>query len=434
MRRFAIGLALLVSCAARPEGATPAPVGVASAQVAFDAPVTSSEPSPAPPIDAPAPIAVVERPPPPDAAAIRRLSARLSALVAAARLGGRRSIVVTDFASGAVLHDDGGALELVPASNTKLFTTAVALDTLGDDHRLETRLVAHGAIDAQGTLEGDLALESGEDFTWSMRDEKHPGAIVDDLVERAFAAGLRRVSGRAVATGTFFVEGSRGAEYEAPAHRAKAQARLVAALRKRRIAVGGKPAPGSAETVVATLPSPPLLDAASVINRRSHNGFAEVLLLHLGARAESSPTAEAGERAIAAWLGKREITGAHLVDGSGLSRGNHASAGSIVRVLTLMAERHPTFASTLAVAGEAGTVASRMTGDDTRGRVLAKTGTLAEVTALAGYVDNRHDHRRYVFAIVLNEVRDITGGRRLEDRLVEAIAAPWALPEVKSPP
>jgi D-alanyl-D-alanine carboxypeptidase/D-alanyl-D-alanine-endopeptidase (penicillin-binding protein 4) len=75
-----------------------------------------------------------------------------------------------------------------------------------------------------------------------------------------------------------------------------------------------------------------------------------------------------------------------------------------------------------------------MKGPDTRGRVLAKTGTLAEVTALAGYVDNRHDRRRYAFAIVLNGVRDIAGGRRLEDRIVEALAGPWNVPDVKAPP
>jgi D-alanyl-D-alanine carboxypeptidase/D-alanyl-D-alanine-endopeptidase (penicillin-binding protein 4) len=240
----------------------------------------------------------------------------VSALVEAARLGGRRSIVILDLASGVVLHDDSGATELVPASNTKLFTTAAALDTLGDDHRLETRLVARGTVDANGTLVGDLVLESGEDFTWSMRDDKHPGTIVDELVARAYATGLRRVDGQARAAGTFFVEGSRGAEYDERAHRATAGAMLANALQKQRIAVSRAKHPAGAPTALAAVASPPLLEAATIINRRSHNGFAEVLFRHLGARAGST-TSETGARALDSWLRSVSIDGAPSSTGPG---------------------------------------------------------------------------------------------------------------------
>ena len=45
-----------------------------------------------------------------------------------------------------------------PASNTKLFTTALALATLGPDYRIRTTVEATGAIDPAGRLRGDLVL------------------------------------------------------------------------------------------------------------------------------------------------------------------------------------------------------------------------------------------------------------------------------------
>ena len=55
----------------------------------------------------------------------------------------------------------------------------------------------------------------------------------------------------------------------------------------------------------------------------------------------------------------------------------------------------------------------------TRGRVLAKTGSIERVSTLAGYA-RASSGRNYVFAILLNGVND-GGGQAFQDRLLRAL-------------
>src|SRR5947199_3795032 len=57
----------------------------------------------------------------------------------------------------------------VIASNSKLFTTATALDTLGPGYFFETRLVMRGAV-SQGSLHGDLGVIGAGDPQISGRE------------------------------------------------------------------------------------------------------------------------------------------------------------------------------------------------------------------------------------------------------------------------
>ena len=93
-----------------------------------------------------------------------------------------------------------------------------------------------------------------------------------------------------------------------------------------------------------------------------------------------------------------------LADGSGLSRYNYVTAQTLARVLRRMATdpRHAAaFEATLPVVGKDGTLARRMTGTPAEGNAKAKTGSIANVRALSGYVTTR-DSERLVFSIVAN--------------------------------
>lgn len=57
----------------------------------------------------------------------------------------------------------------IPASTTKLFTVAAALDMLGADYRFETPVYARGEIDSHGRLKGDLILVASGDLTMGGR-------------------------------------------------------------------------------------------------------------------------------------------------------------------------------------------------------------------------------------------------------------------------
>lgn len=103
---------------------------------------------------------------------------------------------VVDCADGAVLYDHGGATPLNPASNTKLFTAAVALDTLGPAYHFTTLILGDGPIEG-GTLKGNLYLKGGGD----------PELVYEKVwkvVKELQALGLKRVEGDVVADDSFF--------------------------------------------------------------------------------------------------------------------------------------------------------------------------------------------------------------------------------------
>ena len=58
---------------------------------------------------------------------------------------------------------------MVPASTTKLFSTAAALDALGPDYRFTTPVYRTGSLSADGTLAGDLILVASGDLTMGGR-------------------------------------------------------------------------------------------------------------------------------------------------------------------------------------------------------------------------------------------------------------------------
>lgn len=86
-----------------------------------------------------------------------------------------------------------GAIEperqLSPASVTKAYLAAAALDRWGPQHRFVTRLVSDAAPDADGVLRGDLILDGGGDPALTSED-------LWRLAQRLHQEGVREVAGR----------------------------------------------------------------------------------------------------------------------------------------------------------------------------------------------------------------------------------------------
>ncbi|MFE0132002.1 D-alanyl-D-alanine carboxypeptidase/D-alanyl-D-alanine-endopeptidase [Streptomyces sp. NPDC059037] len=110
--------------------------------------------------------------------------------------GGAASVVVADATSGDVLYQHLRSGRLMPASNTKLLTSAAAMERLGPDHRFTTDVLTDGKQHGP-VLSGDLYLRGTGDPTTLAED-------YDRLAAKIADAGVRRVSGRLVADDTRF--------------------------------------------------------------------------------------------------------------------------------------------------------------------------------------------------------------------------------------
>ncbi len=166
----------------------------------------------------------------------------------------------------------------------------------------------------------------------------------------------------------------------------------------------------------------PALLAAS--NKDSDNLTAELLLRHLGAVQEGGPgSASAGHARVLALLSRVGVPEGRyrLADGSGVSHYNLVSADLLVRLLVHAhnADRPAPdlFKSSLSVAGVDGTLARRMGGTATRGRVRAKTGTVSAVCTLAGYLDTRTGEPVAFAIMIQNFVGSPAPWRALQDRI-----------------
>jgi D-alanyl-D-alanine carboxypeptidase (penicillin-binding protein 4) len=88
---------------------------------------------------------------------IRAFRARVEAILADAKaVRGHWGVLVVDASTGQAVYALNEGRYFTPASNTKLYTTALALATLGPEHRFRTTIETRGRIDAHGRLIGNL--------------------------------------------------------------------------------------------------------------------------------------------------------------------------------------------------------------------------------------------------------------------------------------
>ena len=166
----------------------------------------------------------------------------------------------------------------------------------------------------------------------------------------------------------------------------------------------GRVAPGS--TPFHVHESPALGEIVRDVNKLSNNVMARQLFLTLGAEGAGPPAdAERARQAIRSWLARRGLDFPELVleNGSGLSRAERLSAASLAALLQAAwaSPVMPEFVASLPVAAVDGTMRRRLKGDGVAGQAHIKTGLLADVRSMAGYVLDRSG-RRYAVVMLVN--------------------------------
>ncbi len=163
---------------------------------------------------------------------------------------------------------------------------------------------------------------------------------------------------------------------------------------------------------LAEVRSRPVREWLVPIHGPSQNLFAEMLLKQLGRLAAGEGSWRAAlalERRFLIDSVGLDSTQVSPRDGSGLSHVNAVTPMAFARLLLWM-RGHPRFepfAAALPVAGRSGTLRTRLVGTPVEGRVRAKTGTIARVNTLSGYV-TLPDGRTRIFSIQSNH-HDLPG-------------------------
>lgn len=362
--------------------------------------------------------------------------------------------LVYDITAGRQLFAVKPAVKRPPASVEKLYTTVAVLAKLGADARLRTEVLGVGHLAAGGVWVGNLYLRGGGDPTFGdgsfNRDwEDGYGPTAGQLVAQLRARGIRRVTGRVIgdesrfdslrggpATGyapdvpdfggelsaLTYDHGATGDGLSPAAFAARELARTMRSqhLEARAAKATAATPPGAAP--LASVSSPPMSVLLKLMDVPSDDLFAELLTKQLGASFAAQGSIAAGASVISSVAA---IWGVHpvIVDGSGLSRADRSSPAEVVALLRALAgnQTGQQLQAALPVVGVSGTVARIGVQTAAQRNCVAKTGTLEDVTNLAGYC-RAADRHLLAFALFLDGPEN-SRGLELIGRMVAAIAA-----------
>jgi D-alanyl-D-alanine carboxypeptidase/D-alanyl-D-alanine-endopeptidase (penicillin-binding protein 4) len=348
---------------------------------------------------------------------------------------------------GRTIDDVRGSLPLMPASTEKLLTASALLSKVGPSSSTETVAAATAPVH-DGVLDGDLYVVGGGDpllettgYQPSQEDPNEPYNDFAKLAAAIKAAGVTTIHGNVIGDESRFdttrYVGSWPSRYitagesgplsalmvnggftgltdhpQSPSADRQpgnppllAAATLVTLLRQRGVQVTGSSGTGHAPSgahTVAVLRSLPLSSELLELLRRSDNTTAELLAKELGRIVEGHGSTAAGAQAVQSTLAAlgMPMQGTHTVDGSGLDLGNRVTCELLTALLD-HAGPDSVLAHSLPIAGRTGTLRFRLAGTVADGRVAAKTGTLDEVNALAGYVHSVSG-QTLTFAFIIN--------------------------------
>lgn len=117
---------------------------------------------------------------------------------------GRWGVAVLSLADGKLIYEHNGERLFTPASNMKIYTTAVALDLLGADYRWRTSVYSDNGPDADGTIRGDVVLygRGSPDLVSSNRNQNTNS--IEELVKALVARGVKRIEGNIVGDESYF--------------------------------------------------------------------------------------------------------------------------------------------------------------------------------------------------------------------------------------
>ncbi len=350
---------------------------------------------------------------------------------------------------------------MIPASNTKLFTTATALSIMGGDFPLKTVLFTTDKNIKDGVIDGDLFIKGFGNSVLTTED-------IDTMAMALINKGIKKVTGNIIGDDSYFdevytrddwikdekanvklppisalvVDRNRTVVYR---KRGRYNRRYIgfvknpplnaAVILKEKLKSNGIQVNGTAEKGV----TPPntinlaeskilLRDLIRLINKHSDNFLAECLFKTIGAVSSNNQgNSFYSTQAILNFIDDNGIysKGTAVVDGSGISRFDQITPGAIVGLLEKMyfdLVNFEDFYNSLSIAGVDGTLRHRLNATFAENNFHGKTGTLNGVSSLSGYLTTKH-HDDLILSIFFDFKKGSENYyRNIQDDIVKILA------------
>ncbi len=353
------------------------------------------------------------------------------------------------------------AASMIPASNTKLFTTATALSELGGDFVLKTSLLTEDKDINDGIINGNLYIKGYGNSLFSQEDLEK---CVNELKQK----GIKKITGKIVGDDSYFddvytrddwirdevanvklppisalvLDRNRKVVYRKRGRHTRryliniknpplnAAESLRSELLNQDIRVESNAVQGITpdDAVEITSSGITLRNLLQEINKHSDNFLAECLFKTLGAEVSGKQgNAFFSTQAILSFIKDNGIfsEGSSIVDGSGISRYDQITVGALAGVLEKMyfdLAHFDDFYNSLSIAGVDGTLHHRMKGTRAEDNFHGKTGTLNGVSSLSGYVTTASGDDLILSIIFEFERKGARFHRDLQDDIVTLLA------------
>lgn len=360
------------------------------------------------------------------------------------------------------LYAHNVTIPLIPASNTKLFTTAVAIYYLGPEYQIATKFFTDAKRQNSNRLEGNLYLKGYGNGLFTDED-------LDKMISDLKSKGIKEINGDIIGDDTFFDDVYSRADWiedetktlslppvsalvlNKNKHLVKKKVRrkrykfvteffsdpplmiaeiLYHKLRAASIFVNGTFRKGATpkSTVELCSHTIKLKEYLRTVNKRSDNFLAECLFKLVGAVSSGKEgSAFYAAQTINKFLYDNDVPseGTKIVDGSGLSRNNQVSVGSITGLLEKIyfdIRYYDTFYNSLSTAGTDGTLRNRMKDPSLEINFRGKTGTLNGASSVSGYLKLKNGDDIIISMIFEFSKNSNNYYRNVEDEIIEKLA------------
>ena len=177
------------------------------------------------------------------------------------------------------------------------------------------------------------------------------------------------------------------------------------------------------EKPIVSFDSLPLIDMIARVNKHSNNVMARQLVYTLSAELRGPPgTEEGGRQVIANWLAENGLESCKcaIENGAGLSRDSRISAVAMGELLRFAWRQSymPEYLASMSIAGLDGTLSRRFKGTQLIGKAHLKTGSMDDVSAVAGFLQSRSGRRLVVVAMQNHKEVHRGPGREVQEALL----------------